>query len=122
MKTILIAEDFQTSRKVIVNTLMKQGYKIFEAEDGAEALEFFDGRKIDLLVTDYNMPNLDGAELVERVRQLEPYKYMPVLVLSTEINQNKKDRAQAAQITGWISKPFDLQRFLKIIEKSLKNI
>jgi len=121
MKTILIAEDFQTSRKVIVNTLTRHGYKTLEAADGAEALEYFDGRNIDLLVTDYNMPNMDGAQLVEQVRKIETYKYMPVLVLSTEINQNKRDRAQAAQITGWISKPFDLERFLKIIEKSLKN-
>lgn len=120
MKTILIAEDFQTSRRVIVNTLSKQGYKTLEAGDGVEALEQFDGRTIDLLITDYNMPNMDGAELVENVRKIEKYKYIPVLVLSTEINQSKKDRAQAARITGWIAKPFDLERFIKIIEKSLK--
>ncbi len=120
MKTILIAEDFQTSRRVIVNTLTKSGYRTLEAGDGVEALEQFDGRTIDLLITDYNMPNMDGAELVESVRKMEKYKYMPVLVLSTEINQAKKDRAHAARITGWITKPFDLQRFLKIIERSLK--
>jgi two-component system chemotaxis response regulator CheY len=120
MKTILIAEDFQTSRRVIVNTLSKHGYKTLEAGDGVEALEQFDGRPIDLLITDYNMPNMDGAELVEKVRKIEKYKYIPVLVLSTEINQNKKDKAHAAQITGWIAKPFDLERFIKIIEKSLK--
>ena len=120
MKTILVAEDFQTSRRVIVNTLAKYGYKTLEAGDGVEALEQFDGRPIDLLVTDYNMPNMDGAELVEKIRQIDAYKYIPVLVLSTEINQNKKDKAYAAQITGWVSKPFDLQRFIKLIEKSLK--
>ena len=79
-----------------MNTLSKQGYKTLEAGDGVEALAQFDGRTIDR------------------------YKYIPVLVLSTEINQNKKERAQAARITGWIAKPFDLERFIKIIEKSLR--
>lgn len=120
MKTILIAEDFQTSRKVIVNALTKSGYKTLEAEDGADALRQFDGQAIDLLVTDFNMPNMDGAELVSHVRKMDQYKYIPALVLSTEINQDKKDKAQAAQITAWVSKPFDLQRFLKLVEKSLK--
>lgn len=120
MKTILIAEDFQTSRKVIVNALTRSGYQTLEAGDGVEALAQFDGRNIDLLVTDYNMPNMDGAELVTQVRQKDKYKYIPVLVLSTEINQNKKDKAQAAQITAWVAKPFDLQRFLKLVEKSLR--
>jgi len=122
MKTIIVAEDFQTSRKVIVNTLTRMGYKTLEAANGSEALDFFDGRNIDLLVTDFNMPIMDGAELVENVRKIDKYKYIPVLVLSTEINQNKKDKAHAAQITGWISKPFDLQRFSKIIEKSLNGV
>lgn len=120
MKKILIAEDFQTSRKVIVNALQRNGYETLEAEDGAQALEFFDGRGIDLLVTDFNMPNMNGAELVEAVRKKSDYKYMPVLVLSTETNQQKRDQATDAQITAWIPKPFDLTRFLKLVEKSLK--
>lgn len=120
MKTILIAEDFQTSRKVIINALARNGYKTLEAADGAEALGLFDGRPIDLLVTDFNMPNMNGAELVEEVRKKSQYKYIPVLVLSTEINQGKKDQATKAQITAWVPKPFDLERFMKLVEKSLK--
>jgi two-component system chemotaxis response regulator CheY len=120
MKTILVAEDFQTSRKVIINALTRKGYKTLEAGDGTEALELFDGRAIDLLVTDFNMPNMNGAQLVEEVRKKSQYKYIPVLVLSTEINQSKKDLATAAQITAWIPKPFDLERFIKLVEKSLQ--
>jgi two-component system chemotaxis response regulator CheY len=120
MKTILIAEDFQTSRKVIVNALSRKGYKTLEAGDGAEALDLFDGRDIDLLVTDFNMPNMNGAQLVESVRKISKYKYIPVLVLSTEISQIKKDSASAAQITAWIAKPFDLERFMKLVEKSMQ--
>jgi len=120
MKTVLVAEDFQTSRKVIVNALTRSGYKTLEAGDGAEALAQFDGRQIDLLVTDFNMPHMNGAQLVDAVRQRAKYKYIPVLVLSTEINQGKKDQATAAQITAWIPKPFDLQKFIKLVEKSLQ--
>lgn len=120
MKTIVVAEDFQTSRKVIVNALSRKGYKVLEAEDGAQALDQFNGRIIDLLVTDYNMPRMDGAELVSSIRKIDQYKYIPVLVLSTEVKQEKKEKAAAAQITGWIAKPFDLERFIKIVEKSLK--
>lgn len=119
MKTILVAEDFQTSRKVIVNALARKGYKTLEAGDGAEALDMFDGRSIDLLVTDFNMPNMNGAELVAALRKKDKYKYIPVLVLSTEIKQSKKDQANAAQITAWIPKPFDLERFMKLVDKSL---
>jgi len=120
MKTILVAEDFQTSRKVIVNALTRKGYKMIEAGDGAEALALFDGRPIDLLVTDFNMPKMNGAQLVEEVRKNSRYKYIPVLVLSTEINQSKKDQAIAAQITAWVPQPFDLERFIKLVEKSLQ--
>tara|TARA_Y100001956_G_C4042679_1_gene151350 strand:+ start:312 stop:674 length:363 start_codon:yes stop_codon:yes gene_type:complete len=120
MKTILVAEDFQTSRRVIVNALTRNGYKTIEACDGVEALEQFNGQKIDLLITDFNMPNMDGADLVKNMRQIDRYKYIPVLVLSTEVKQKKKEKATAAQITAWIQKPFDLEQFLKLVDKSLK--
>ncbi|MGF1635611.1 MAG: response regulator [Cyclobacteriaceae bacterium] len=120
MKTILIAADFQTSRKVIVNALERNGYKTLEAADGSEALDYFDGRTIDLLVTDFNMPNMNGAQLVTEVRKKRQYQYIPVLLLSTEVNQNKKEQANEAKITAWIPKPFDIQQFIKLVEKSLK--
>lgn len=120
MKTIVIAEDFQTSRKVIVKTLTSKGYKTIEAADGVEALDQFNGQTIDLLVTDFNMPRMDGAELVTEVRKLDKYRYIPVLVLSTEVNQQKKEKAMQAQITAWIQKPYKLDHFLKVVEKSLR--
>ena len=64
-----------------------------------EALELFDGQKIDLLITDFNMPKMDGAELVTEVRKIEEYKYIPILILSTEVNEEKKGKAMKAQIT-----------------------
>lgn len=121
MKTIVVAEDFATARKVIVNTLSKnENYQILEAEDGAEALKLFDNRQVDLLVTDFNMPHMNGAELIEEVRKKDKYKYIPVIVLSTEISEEKKQSAINAQITAWVAKPYDIMKFVKIINKALK--
>lgn len=120
MKTIVVAEDFATSRKVIVNSLTKKGYTLLEGEDGAQALQHFDGKSVDLLITDFNMPNMNGAELVTAVRKMDQYKYIPVLVLSTEVQKEKKQQAAEAQISAWVQKPFDLERFLKLVDKSMK--
>lgn len=120
MKTILVADDFQTSRKVIVNALSRAGFQTLEAGDGTEALSLMDGRPIDMLVTDFNMPNMDGAELIANMRKQDDYCFLPALVLSTEIKAEKKQRAEAAKITAWIQKPFDLDKFIKIVHKALK--
>jgi two-component system chemotaxis response regulator CheY len=120
MKKIVVVEDFNTSRQIIKRTLEKLGYEVLEASDGREALKFFDGGKIDLLVSDYNMPNMDGAQLIEYVRSKDEYKYIPILMLSTETNIAKQNRAKEAKITAWIRKPFEIDEFTRIIEKALK--
>jgi two-component system, chemotaxis family, chemotaxis protein CheY len=120
MKKIVVVEDFNTSRQIIKRTLEKMGYEVLEASDGREALKYFDGGKIDLLVSDYNMPNMDGAQLIEYVRSKNEYKYIPILMLSTETNIAKQNRAKEAKITAWIRKPFEIDEFTKIIEKALK--
>ena len=117
---ILIVEDFNNSRKIIRYALENKGYTILEAADGIDALQYFDGKKIDLVITDYNMPKMDGGTLVEKIRSLNQYRYIPILVLSTEINQEKKNRALQANITGWIEKPFNIEKFSKIVEKALR--
>ena len=96
------------------------GHEVLEASDGREALKYFDGGKIDLLVSDYNMPNMDGAQLIEYVRSRDEYKYIPILMLSTETNVAKQNRAKEAKITAWIRKPFEIDEFTKIVEKALK--
>jgi two-component system chemotaxis response regulator CheY len=120
MKTILVVDDFQTTRKVIINALAKYGYRTLEAGDGVEALTIMDGRAIDLLITDFNMPSMDGAELIGTMRQIPEYSYIPALVLSTEIKGEKKERAEKAKITAWIQKPFDLEKFIKIVQKAIQ--
>ena len=119
-KNVVVIEDFNTSRQIIKSTLEKKGYKVLEAADGREALKFFNGGEIDLVISDYNMPHMDGGELVEYIRSLEKYKYIPILMLSTETNMKKKERANAAKITAWMKKPFEVDVFLKVVEKALQ--
>ena len=119
-KVIVVVEDFNSSRNIIKKTLETSGYSVLEAADGREAMNYFDGRHIDLVVTDYNMPNMDGAELVEYVRGKQQYLFIPILVLSTETRQDKKDRMMQLKITAWVKKPFEVQTFLKYVERALK--
>jgi two-component system, chemotaxis family, chemotaxis protein CheY len=120
MKTILVVDDFQTTRKVIINALAKFGFKTIEAGDGAEALNLLDGRNVDLLITDFNMPQMDGADLINHMRLKSQYSYIPALVLSTEIKEDKKQKAESAKITAWIQKPFDLEKFIKVVQKAIQ--
>src|SRR5687767_1059330 len=112
---IVVAEDFNVSRKIIVSTLTKEGFTVMEACDGTEALELFDGRPVDLLITDYNMPQMNGAELIQHVRAMETYKYLPILLLTTEVRQEKIQKAIDGNITAHIKKPFDTVEFIKIV-------
>ena len=119
-KVVLIVDDFKNTRHIVSVSLKKEGYIVLEAEDGIEALKLFDGRKIDLLITDLNMPNLNGLELAEEVKHIPQYRYMPILMLSTETNAEKKQKAKDIGITGWIQKPFQMARFLKFIVKAMQ--
>lgn len=120
MKTIVIADDFPNTRKVVEFTLNKLGDVVFlHANDGIEALQFFDGRKIDLLVSDYNMPNLDGGQLTKHVRQMKDYECIPILILTTEKDEGKKQSAKEMGITAWVKKPFATDEFLEIVRRCL---
>jgi two-component system chemotaxis response regulator CheY len=119
-KRIVIAEDFGVSRKIIVSTLTKEGYTVVEAADGAEAAGHFDGSPIDLLITDFNMPNMNGAELITKVRTIEAYKYIPILLLTTEVRQEKIQQALDGNITAHIKKPFETAEFVKVVKRALK--
>jgi two-component system chemotaxis response regulator CheY len=118
-KRIIVVEDFNTSRQIIKRTLESMGYLVDEAADGREAMNFFDGSTIDLVVTDYNMPFMDGASLAEFIRSKEAYRYIPILMLSTETNDEKQKRAREAKITGWIKKPFEFTEFRSQIQRIL---
>jgi two-component system chemotaxis response regulator CheY len=118
-KRVIVVEDFNTSRQIIKKTLEGMGHLVDEAADGREATRFFNGSSIDLVISDYNMPNMDGGALVEYIRSKEDYKYIPILILSTETNIAKQKRAKDAKITAWVKKPFEVTEFKKLIDKIL---
>ena len=119
-KQIVVAEDFNVSRKIIVSALTKEGFSVMEAIDGSDAASLFDGRAVDLLITDFNMPNMNGAELIKKVRSMKKYEYIPILLLTTEVKQEKIQQAIDGNITAHIKKPFDAQEFIKVVKKALR--
>lgn len=120
LKQVLIADDSESIREVLAYSLQNAGYGVFLASDGKDALTYFDGRTIDLLLTDYHMPNLNGLELIKQVRQFEHYKYLPILVLTTEGQIEIMKEARDAGATGWLSKPFSTEKLLQTIHKVIR--
>ncbi len=106
-KTILTVDDSASMRMLLKTSLTAQGFTIEAANDGRHGLERMCEVKPDLLITDINMPEMDGFELIEAVRARPEFKGVPILVLSTEFSDEKKTRAREAGATGWITKPFD---------------
>jgi two-component system chemotaxis response regulator CheY len=119
-KTIVVVDDFENTLFVVEFTLKNNGYNVLKANNGEEALKLFDGKDIHLLVTDLNMPGMDGIELTNKVRLMEKYKFLPILMLTTETDSKKKELARDASVTGWIQKPFKMEKFLAVIEKCIK--
>ncbi|MFQ3579214.1 MAG: response regulator [Bacteroidales bacterium] len=120
MKTILVVDDFPNTRKVIEFTLKKlNSVELIFAEDGRDALRYFDGRPISMLITDYNMPNMDGAELTKEVRKLRDYECIPILMLTTETSEDKKQKAKELGVTAWMKKPFVAESFFSFVEKCI---
>jgi two-component system, chemotaxis family, chemotaxis protein CheY len=106
-KLILTVDDSASMRMLLKTSLTAQGYRIESANDGEHGLERMHEVQPDLLITDINMPKMDGFELIEAVRGLPEFKGTPILVLSTEFSDEKKQRARSAGATGWITKPFE---------------
>ena len=119
-KVIMTADDSVSIRQMVSMTLKDAGYEVVEAVDGVEALEKLKKQHVDMLFTDLNMPNMDGNELIKQVRQLETYKFMPIIMLTTESQEEKKKAAKASGATGWIVKPFKPEQLLAVIKKVLR--
>lgn len=120
-KTVVVAEDYMSSRQVIKASLEKLGMKVLEAGNGKDALRYFESKTpIDLLITDYNMPLMNGNELIEKVRGMQEYFEIPILVLSAESDLNIKERAVNANITGWIKKPFQVESFVRMVRRAMR--
>lgn len=116
-KRILTVDDSKTMRDMVGFTLRGAGFDIVEAEDGVHALSVLAGTKVDLIITDINMPNMDGISLVRELRAGPTYKSTPILILTTEGGDQKKTEGRAAGATGWIVKPFAPEKLLQVVNK-----
>ena len=116
-KTILIVDDSASLRQVVSIALKGAGYDVIEACDGKDALTKLDGKKIHLIISDVNMPNMDGIALVKAVKQLPAYKFTPVIMLTTEAGDGKKAEGQAAGARAWVVKPFQPAQMLAAVSK-----
>ena len=116
-KTILIVDDSASLRQVVHLTLKSAGYEVLEACDGKDALVKLDGRKIHLIITDVNMPNMDGISLLREVKKHSSYKFTPVIMLTTEAGENRKQEGQSAGAKAWVVKPFQPQQMLSAVAK-----
>ena len=119
MKQILIVDDSRTVRDSLKFFLKEGGYDVLEGSDGMEALKVLETEVPDLIITDVNMPNMDGLTLLENVRKSSEHKFTPVLVLTTESQQSIMDKGKALGATGWIVKPFNSDKVMAVIKKVL---
>ena len=116
-KTVLTVDDSATVRSMLDRALAEAGHTVLQACDGIEGLELLEAHQPDLVITDINMPRLDGYGFIERLRSEGRNRGLPVLVLTTESDEASKDRARKAGATGWIVKPFDPQRLLDAVRR-----
>jgi two-component system chemotaxis response regulator CheY len=117
--TILAVDDSASMRQMVSFTLKHAGYEVIEASDGVDALEYARTHSVSLVLTDVNMPRMDGITLVRELRQLIAYKFTPMLVLTTEAGPEKKMQGKQAGATGWLVKPFNPDKLLATIAKVL---
>jgi two-component system, chemotaxis family, chemotaxis protein CheY len=118
-KTILAADDSASMRQLVGFTLRQAGYEVVEAVDGKDALTRIGSIPANMLITDLNMPNMDGIELIRQVRALPQYKYIPIIMLTTESDDQKKQAGRAAGASGWIVKPFRTEQLVMVTKKFL---
>ena len=116
-KKILAVDDSKTMREMVSFTLKGAGYEVVEAEDGQAALSLLNGGKVDAVITDLNMPNMNGFELIRALRANPAYKFTPILMLTTEGDDSKKQEGKSAGATGWIVKPFNPEKLVEVVKK-----
>lgn len=117
MHNILIADDSQSMRQMVSMTLREANYQVTATEDGVEALDSAQNNHYDLIITDVNMPNMDGLTLISKVRELAAYRFTPLLVLTTESSAESKAKGKKVGATGWIVKPFDPDKLLQLVAR-----
>ena len=120
MQSILAVDDSASMRKMVSFTLTGAGFHVVEAVDGQDAFEKAQPHAIDLVLTDQNMPRLDGLGLTRKLREHPKFKTTPILILTTESSDQMKQAGRAAGATGWLVKPFDPGRLIEVIQKVIR--
>ena len=116
-KNVLVVDDSSSVRQVVGIALKSAGYDVIEASDGKDALTKLNGQKIHLMISDVNMPNMDGITFVKEVKKLANYKFTPIITLTTESQESKKAEGQAAGAKAWVVKPFQPAQMLAAVSK-----
>lgn len=118
-KLIMTVDDSASVRQMVSFTLKEAGYEIIEASDGKDALAKIGNHQINMIITDLNMPNMDGITLIKNARAIPKLKFIPIIMLTTESQESKKIEGKSAGATGWIVKPFRPEQLLAVIKKVL---
>jgi two-component system chemotaxis response regulator CheY len=116
-KTVLAVDDSASIRQMVSFTLKSAGYEVIEAADGMDGLDKAKAKTVNLVLTDQNMPRMDGLTLIKSLRALPQYKTVPILMLTTESSDAMKTQGRAAGATGWLVKPFDPQKLIEVVRK-----
>lgn len=116
-KKVLTVDDSRTMRDMVAFTLKNAGYDVVEAGDGQQALGVLGTNKVDLVITDLNMPVMDGLTLIKRLRATPAHRTLPILMLTTESDEKKKSEGRTAGATGWIVKPFNPEKLISVVQK-----
>lgn len=122
MATILAVDDMRSMRDLVKSVLEKRGYEVITQEDGMQALEYAKNNSVDLVISDINMPNMSGLTLAGELRKLPGYAKTPILMLTTEDADQKKQEARAVGANGWIQKPFNPERLVNAVEKTIAKV
>jgi two-component system chemotaxis response regulator CheY len=120
VKRVMTIDDSTSMRQMVAFTLEDAGFEVVQAVDGRDALEKLQGRDIHLFLADLNMPNMDGIELTRQLRAMPAYRFVPIVLLTTESHPEKKQQGKAAGATGWIVKPFDPGKLLAVVNKVVR--
>ncbi len=119
-KTFLVVDDSSSMRQLISLAVQDAGYNVVLAENGKDALDKLGGTKINMVITDLNMPDMDGIELIAKLRNMPDHKYTPIVMLTTEAQEEIMMQGKAAGASGWIVKPFTAEQLMKVVRKFLK--
>jgi len=119
-KLALVVDDSRLIRTMVASTLKESGFEVLQGGNGVEGLARLTGQHVDLIITDINMPVMDGLDFCQQVRALPAYKFTPLLILTTESDETKKQQGKGVGATGWLIKPFNPQQLVKVIGQVVK--